>query len=143
MYEEHNGRSSVEELSYQQLRGVELVRKANHPVMALGVMAVLGAIFMTISGLILVTAVLAVGGGVAMILYGSKGNNSYYQLHIDRPAPAAPAEPPTELEVVLERIKTALGIKSADVDKRWKLDYITGRSFIATVRNIKGDLHAI
>ena len=131
---------SFEELSYQQLTGVEVVRKASHPIMALGVLAVLGAIFMTITGLIFVTAFLAVAGGLAMVLYGSKGHNSYYQLHVDQPPTASSPEPPTELEVALERVKAAFGISTEKVDKRWQLDFVKGRSFIATVRTIRGDL---
>ena len=140
LYEERNGQVAVEELSYQNLVGVELVRKASHPMMVLGVLAMLGAIFLTITGLIFITAFLSVGGGAALLLYGSKGNVSYYQLHISRPAPVTPSEPPTELEVVLQRIKSALGIKPSETDERWRLDYLTGKSFIATVRNIKGSL---
>ena len=138
--EAQGGRVFFEELPYQQLTGVEVVRKANHPMMALGVMAVIGAIFMTITGLIFVTAFLAVGGGLAMLLYGSKGNNSYYQLHIDQPPAAPNPEPPTELEVALERVKGALGIGAEKVDKRWRVDYVQGRTFIATVRTIRGGL---
>ena len=138
--ESQGGRVFYEELSYQQLTGVEVVRKASHPIMALGVLAMIGAIFMTISGLIFVTAFLAVAGGLAMVLYGSKGHNSYYQLRVDQPPPGPAPEPPTELEVALERFKTALGISNEKVDKRWQLDYVKGRSFIATVRTIRGDL---
>ncbi len=139
-YERQGGAVSFEELSYQQLTGVEVVRKASHPIMALGVLAVLGAIFMTITGLIFVTAFLAVAGGLAMVLYGSKGHNSYYQLHVDQPPTVPSPEPPTELEVALDRIKSAFGINTEKVDKRWQLDFVKGRSFIATVRTIRGDL---
>ena len=138
--EGQGGRVFYEELPYQQLTGVQVVRKASHPVMALGVLAVIGAIFMTITGLIFVTAFLAVAGGLAMVLYGSKGHNSYYQLHVDQPPDAPFPEPPTELEVAIERLKTAFGITTEKVDKRWQLDYVKGRSFIATVRTIRGDL---
>ena len=141
-YDGNGDGGRIEEVPYHQIAAVELVRKPSHPFMILGTIAILAAIFLTITGFIFITAFLALAGGAALLIYGSKGNVAYYQLHINRTPSPVPDLNRSEWEVTLQRLKGALGLKPSKEkeDERWRLDYLEGKSFIATVRNIKGSL---
>ncbi len=128
------------EITYPQLTGVQLARKPSHPLMLAGTVAILGAVFLTLVGVIFFTSILALAGGIAMLAFGARGKVGYYRLLVQVPGGTTSrgleAEPGSGLGTIME----ALGLKSSDDEARWRLDYPQGGSFIATVRNIKGEL---
>jgi hypothetical protein len=76
-----DGKDHLTELPYTKVKGIELVRPPNHPMMAGGVVvAAAGAFLMLTWGLY--TAMLAMPAGVAMIVLGGQGSGRgrYYQL---------------------------------------------------------------
>ena len=119
------------EITYPQLTGVQLARKPSHPLMLAGTVAILGAVFLTLVGVIFFTSILALAGGIAMLAFGARGKVGYYRLLVQVPGGTTSrgleAEPGSGLGTIMD-------------EARWRLDYPQGGSFIATVRNIKGEL---
>ena len=131
---------SMAELTYTQVTGVGLVRNPSYPVMIAGVAVLLGAVFLTFVGFIFFTSILAVAGGAALLISGSRGKPAYYQLHVQRSPTLAPAQPGSEWQTTINTLKGWLGMGASEGDSMWRLDYRKGGSFISTVRNVKGTL---
>jgi hypothetical protein len=100
------------EIPYSQLVSVEMVRRANHAVLALGTaMIILGLFIMPVLPISAVLT-LPIGGGVLYL--GAKGKTGYFQLMThDMPKPA---------------------------EKYWQVEYNRSGNFIATVRSIIGQV---
>ena len=100
------------EIPYSQLVSVEMVRRANHAVLALGTaMIILGLFIMPVLPISAVLT-LPIGGGVLYL--GAKGKTGYFQLMAhDMPKPA---------------------------EKYWQVEYNRSGNFIATVRSIIGQV---
>jgi hypothetical protein len=100
------------EIPYSQLVSVEMVRRANHTVLALGTaMIILGLFIMPVLPISAVLT-LPIGGGVLYL--GAKGKPGYFQLMTrDMPKPA---------------------------EKYWQVEYNRSGSFIATVRSVIGQM---
>ena len=100
------------EIPYSQLVSVEMVRRANHAVLALGTaMIILGLFIMPVLPISAVLT-LPIGGGVLYL--GAKGKTGYFQLMAhDMPKPA---------------------------EKYWQVEYNRSGNFIATVRSIIGQM---
>lgn len=138
-YDEREGGGPTE-LAYQQLAGVELIRKPNHPMIILGLLCIFAAVLLTMAGLIFFTSALALIGGGVLIVLGVRGTLGYYQLRTrqsDRPI-GQPLE--TSLGASFLMLMESLGLRTPDEEARWRLEYQKAGSFIATVRNITGEL---
>ena len=134
----HGG--SLAELTYTQVTAVGLVRNPSYPVMIAGVMVLLCAVFVTFIGFIFFTSILAVGGGAALLLSGSRGKPAFYQLHVQKLPTLAPSRPGSEWQTTINTFKGWLGMGADEGDSKWRLDYRKGGSFITTVRLVKGTL---
>jgi hypothetical protein len=105
-------RGHLLEIPYSQLDSVEIVRRANHPVLALGTaMIILGLFIMPV---LPVSALLTLPLGGGVLYLGAQGKPSYYQLTArDMPRQA---------------------------EKYWQVAYHRSGDFIATVRSIIGQM---
>lgn len=100
------------EIPYSQLVSVEMVRRANHPVLALGTaMIILGLFIMPVLPISAVLT-LPIGGGILYL--GAKGKPGYFQLM----AHNMPKE----------------------AEKYWQVAYSRSGNFIATVRSVIGQM---
>jgi hypothetical protein len=105
-------RGHLLEIRYHQLDSVEVVRRANHPVLALGTaMIILGLFIMPI---LPVSAILTLPIGGGLLYLGAQGKPGYYQL--------TARDMPREAE------------------KYWRVEYHRSGNFIATVRSIIGQM---
>ncbi len=138
-YDEKEGGGPAE-IAYQQLTGVELIRKPSHPMIILGLLCIFVAILLTMTGLIIVTSIVALFGGGALIALGVRGGLGYYQLRTrsSRRPEGHPLE--TGMAASILALMESLGLRKPDEDAIWRLDYQKAGSFIATVRNITGEL---
>ncbi|MDA0735210.1 MAG: hypothetical protein O2909_07250 [Chloroflexi bacterium] len=105
-------RGHLLEIPYSQLVSVEMVRRANHPVLALGTaMIILGLFIMPVLPISAVLT-LPIGGGILYL--GAKGKPGYFQLM----AHNMPKE----------------------AEKYWQVAYSRSGNFIATVRSVIGQM---
>jgi hypothetical protein len=105
-------RGHLLEIPYAQLTSVEIVRRANHPLLALGTaMIILGLFIMPI---LPVSAILTLPIGGGLLYLGAQGKPGYYQLTAH--------DMPREAE------------------KYWQVEYHRSGNFIATVRSIIGQM---
>ena len=139
-YDERSPGDQVSEVDYQQIIAVEIIRKPSHPTMLLGTLCVLGAIFLGTTGIIIVTAVPAAIGGIALLILGARGKLGYYQLHIRKQAAPATTGSDRDPGSTMVSFMESVGLRTPPDQLRWRLDYYHGGSFIATVRNVLGEL---
>ena len=139
-YDERAGRDQVHELEYHELTSVELVRKPNHPLMIMGTLALLAAILLTTTGLIIVTAIPALMAGIMLLVLGARGKLGYYRLNVREPSPPRPGDPDPGWDGTIRSLLEPLGLMTPTRDARWCLDYKRGGSFIATIRVIVREL---
>ncbi|MBM3943393.1 MAG: hypothetical protein FJ316_10825 [SAR202 cluster bacterium] len=100
----------LREIPYHALSEVKLVHRNNHPMMLAGAaITIVGAYLVTF---LLITGVLAIGLGVALLVYGGKGRPGYYQI-------------------------SGWGLAPQE-ERWWRVDYARSGSFIATLRNAAG-----
>ena len=127
-------------LDYEQVTAVELTRKSNHPMMILGTLAIIAAIFLTTTGYILITSIPALLGGVALLALGARGKLGYYRLHI-RKTPTAPSQASEQDRTPgVRNLMESMGLRTRVEEVRSRLDYARAGSFIATIRNVGGEL---
>ena len=138
-YEEGDRPDSTHELSYQDLAGVEVIRKPSHPMMALGTVAVLSSIFLALTGII-ITAVASLIAGAAMLFLGSKGKPGYSRLLLKTRPLTLVAGPEEQRGPTVGGLLILLGLKTPGDETLWLLDYWRGGSFIETVRTVVGNL---
>ena len=139
-YDESSPREQVSEVDYQQITAVEIIRKPSHPTMLLGTLCVLAALFLGTTGFLIVTAVPAAIGGIALVILGARGKLGYYQLHIRKQAAPVATDPDGDLGSTMVSFVGSLGLRTPPDQLRWRLDYYQAGSFIATVRNVLGEL---
>ena len=132
----------VAELSYQQVTAVQLTRKPSHPMMAMGTAAFLCGLFLFSSGFLIITGIPAMIAGIAMLAMGARGSVGYYQLHVQDGSVAADRSDQQDIGwgPTVNGIIDFLGLRSPSGEALWRLDYVRARSFIATIRTVKGDL---
>lgn len=139
-YEEGHHPDSTQELSYQDLAGVEIIRKPSHPMMALGTVAVLSAIFLALTGIIIITAVASLIAGAAMLFLGSRGKPGYYRLLLKTRPSTMYTGREEQRGPTVGSLMILLGLKTPGDETLWRLDYWKGGSFIETVRTVVGNL---
>ena len=105
-------RGHLLELPYSQITSVDMVPRANHPLLALGTALIILALF--IMPILPISAVitLPVGGGILYL--GAKGKPGYYQI------------------MAYNMPKQA--------EKYWQVEYNRSANFIATVRSAIGQM---
>ena len=135
----------VAELAYQQVSAVQLMRKPSHRMMAMGTAAFLCGLFLFAGGILVVTGVPAMIVGLVMLAMGARGSVGYYQLHIQNGHVAADRSDSQDMGwgPTVNGIIDFLGLGSPSGEALWRLDYARARSFIATIRTVKGDLPEI
>ncbi|HEU0021624.1 MAG TPA: hypothetical protein VFR55_08135 [Dehalococcoidia bacterium] len=100
------------EIPYSQLASVELVRRANHQMLALGTAMIILGLFILPIMPISAALTLPIGGGILYL--GARGKPGYYQLMAhDMPQQA---------------------------EKYWQVEYNRSGNFIATVRSVIGQM---
>ena len=100
------------EIPYNRLLSVDLVRQANHPMLALGtVMALLGLFIMPV---LPVSALLTLPIAGAILFVGARGKPGYFQI--------AAQDMPKQAE------------------KLWRVEYERSGSFVATLRSAIGQM---
>ena len=105
-------RGHLLEIPYHQLDSIDMVRRSNHPMMALGtVMVVLGLLM---SGFLPISALLMLPLGGVFIYLGAKGKPGYFQL-LARDMPK-------------------------QAEKFWQVEYNRSGNFIATLRSAIGQM---
>lgn len=105
-------RGHLLEIPYHELTSIELVHRANHPVLALGtVMIILGLL---LSMVLFFSTILVILLGAAFLYLGARGKPGYFQLHArDMPQHA---------------------------QRYWQVQYDRSGNFIATVRSAIGQM---
>lgn len=111
-YRQTNKGEVVHSLPYGRIRRIETVMKPRHRLLIAGTLAVVGGLVLVSLGFI--TSVLAFLAAAVLIYLGGKGRLAYYQLHAD-------------------------GVR-AEEEKLWRADFWRSATFIATVRQIVGEL---
>jgi hypothetical protein len=141
-YDEGAQSQPVAEIGYHQLAAVELMRKPSHPMMALGTLCILAAIFLAASSIIIVTAIPALIVGVVLLAIGARGNLGYYQLRIrETHTPAHQAVGADQGSgSTINTLIESLGLRTPPEEARWRVDYARAGSFLATIRVITGEL---
>jgi hypothetical protein len=105
-------RGHLLEIPYSELASVEIVRRANHPVLALGTAMIILGLFML--PILPVSAVLTLPIGAGILYLGAQGKPGYFQLKArDMPRQA---------------------------EKYWQVEYHRSGNFIATVRSVIGQM---
>ena len=105
-------RGHLLEISYADLASVDMVRRANHPALALGAaLVILGLLMMPI---LPISAILTVPLGGAFLYIGARGKPGYFQLQ----ARSMPKQ----------------------AEKYWRVSYERSGSFIATLRSAIGQM---
>ena len=132
-YDERAARQPMAEVAYQQLASVELMRTPSHPVMVMGTIIFLVAVFLTFSGIIVITSIPAMLAGAALLALGAKGKFGYYQLHFHSTRSAMEYEArPEWWGSSLRNLMENMGLSTPKEKALWQLDYATAGSFIAT-----------
>ncbi len=98
------------EIPYSQLTSVDLMRRANHPMMVAGTFLIILGLFLT--PLLVFSSIFAVIVGAIFLVIGARGKPGYYQLHAEG----------------LPRQSQRL----------WQVEYNRSGSFIATLRSVIG-----
>ena len=142
-YDEGQGGGRVEELAYHDLAGVQVIRRPSHPMMIVGTLAVLSALYLATTRFIAVTAFPAALAGGALLFIGARGRLGYYQLHTRKAASAAFDETQGGWRDLAGKAMEVLGLRAPPEEARWRLDYSNGGSFIATLRTVVGELPEI
>lgn len=105
-------RGHLLEIPYSQLDSVDMVRRAHHPLMALGTVMIVMGLFMAPVLPISALFTLPIGGGILYV--GAKGKPGYFQLTArDMPKQA---------------------------EKFWQVQYERSGNFVATIRSIIGQM---
>ena len=138
-YDEKEGGGPAE-IAYHQLTGVDIIRKPSHPMILFGTLCILATIFLTVTGLIFITSVLALIAGAVLIGFGFRGKLGYYQLHIQKSSRPTSQESEPDLMTSVRALMESLGLMTPNEEARRRLDYPRAGSFIATIRNITGEL---
>lgn len=139
-YDERMPGEQVDEIAYNDLTGVELMWKPSHPMMILGTVCIIAAIFLSLTGLILITSVPALIIGVVLLVLGARGGPGYYRLRTRDSSPHPYLTPDRKQSITLLTVMEYLGLRTSIEETRWRMDYSKAGSFLATVRNIVGDL---
>jgi hypothetical protein len=139
-YDEGAQSQPVAEIGYHQLAAVELMRKPSHPMMALGTLCILAAIFLAASSIIIVTAIPALIVGVVLLAIGARGNLGYYQLRIRETHRATHQALGASQGSAINTLIESLGLRTPPEEARWRVDYARAGSFLATIRVITGEL---
>lgn len=100
------------EIHYNQLTSVDLMRRANHPMMIMGTVMIVLGLMMTL--FYPISAVFAILVGAGFLFVGFKGKTGYFQINA--------REMPREAE------------------RYWQVDYKRSGSFIATLRSAIGEM---
>ena len=139
-YDERMPGGPVDEIAYHELTGVELMWKPSHPMMILGTISIISALFLSLTGLILITTVPALIIGVVLLGLGARGGPGYYRLRTRDSSPHPYMTPEHKQSITLLTVMEYLGLRTAVQETRWRMDYSKAGSFLATIRNIVGDL---
>jgi hypothetical protein len=105
-------RGHLLEIPYHQVTSVELMRRANHPVMALGAFIILMGFFLT--GILFFSSIFAILVGGAILFAGARGRPGYYQIYARK--------------------------MPRHAERYWQVEYNRSGSFIATVRSVIGQM---
>lgn len=79
-YEQNGEREQVGELPYARIRAVELTKRPRYGIMIGGILLTALAVFLFFLGFVSSFFALALGAG--LVVYGSQGQEAYYQLRI-------------------------------------------------------------
>ena len=139
-YDERTPGRPVDEIAYHQLTGVELVWKPSHPMMIIGTISIISGIFLSWTGLILITSIPAVIVGVVLLALGARGGPGYYRLRIRDSSADTYMMPDQKQNNTLLTLMEYLGLRKDVEETRWRMDYSKAGGFLATIRNIVGDL---
>ncbi len=129
-----------ESVDYEEIVSLGLVRKPSHPMMILGTLAILAAIFLSAGGFLFFTSILALIVGVGLLILGARGNLGYYRLNLRKPPALLPDPPEVNWTTTMRGFMESAGLWESEDQSRWCLDYYRAGSFIATVRIIVRDL---
>ena len=135
-YDERAQGHRIAEIAYDQLTAMELMRKPNHTMMILGTLGILATLFLTATGFIFVATLPALVGGAVLLFVGARGKLGYYQLYIRKTTTG----PEANWAIGTSAFLDFLGLKTRTEEALWRLDYLKARSFIATIRNVIGEL---
>jgi uncharacterized membrane protein len=80
-YAGKNSAPQIHALPYDRLTGIRIVRRANHKLMMVGTIVSISAAYAS-TMLSLFFGIFAIPAGVAMVLLGSVGRDSHYQIEI-------------------------------------------------------------
>ena len=100
------------EISYRDLASVDMVRRANHPALALGAVLVILGLLMT--PVLPISAILSLPLGGVFLYIGARGKPGYFQLQARNMPKQA--------------------------EKYWQVSYERSGSFIATLRSAIGQM---
>ncbi len=105
-------RGNLLEIPYHQLTSIEMVRQANHSLLALGTVLIILGLLLSLILFFSTILVLAIGG--AFLYLGARGKPGYFQLYArDMPKQA---------------------------ERYWQVEYDRPGNFIATVRSAIGQM---
>jgi hypothetical protein len=100
------------EIPYNQLTSIDMVRRPNHPILALGTFLII--LGLLLSMVLFFSTILVIMMGGALIYVGARGKPGYYQLYArDMPKHA---------------------------ERYWQVEYNRSGNFIATVRSAIGQM---
>ena len=103
----------VHELPYTRLSGMELVKLPRHRLMIMGTVVAIGGAFVGLTWGLIFTTIIAIPGGIAMVIVGGIGREAYYQLQAHN--------------------------MTKEEEHLWRVDYRHSQHFINTLHTILGD----
>ena len=142
-YDEGPGAKPMAALAYHQISGVQVRQRPSYFMMVFGALCLLSALYLTLMGHIFVTALPALVIGVVLMFFGVQGKLKYYQLQLRDVLPPVSMEPQTDWNTTIRPFMESVGIIAPTYEALWRLDYYSGRSFIATIRTVIGHLSEV
>ena len=139
-YDRGMRRPRVESIDYEEITSLGLVRKLSHPMMILGTLAILAAVFLSAGGFLFFTSILALIVGVGLLMLGARGNLGYYRLNLRKPPGPLPDPSEATWATTMRGFMESVGLMASEDQGKWCLDYYRAGSFIATIRIIVKDL---
>ena len=113
-YREKPSGVEFNELTYDRLETIEMVRTPRHNLMISGTLIVIAALTADAIGAIRFTTFPAVIIGIAVVIFGGLGKEGYYQLHIRR--------------------------ADRGEERAWRIKFAGSGSFVATLRSVIGEI---